>query len=675
VASSLPQRSLAAVASFRNPLTLKAMFADQVQGLDVPAAAKLVGIRQDRAADGAVEWTVTFRLPPLAGQLHQPRSRPPTPPVGGAADAEAAARLPRPAPLSDQQVAPVGFTASPPMPLAGIDRAQSRSVGTGLDQLALSRHTDAGSPTPDGHWPSSPFGFPRLPLRPNQQNRLFPLRCTVQKYMWGKFGCDSLVAAIAKNNDTDLTVTVEVPYAELWMGTHPSGPSMVMLQVPWRILTPLSDWLKLNPAMREMPRLKAPPPAAFPAGGGGGGGGGGGENGDGGGGSSTRLPFLFKVLSVRTALSIQAHPNKTLAAKLHREKPQHYKDDNHKPEMTIAVTPFEALCSFQKINSVLENCRACPELVAVVGREAVAALSAAAEKAAPLTPAWPTARWGRRGATARAGAERNSAKHAAPHSLPEGVSAAEAAARREAVVVPALKRVFTRLMTAEQALVKAQLDALMTRIESTSPMLRLPVDELAARIHEQYPHDVGVFCVYLLHHLVLEPSRNCLGTVWERSRYLLNYLVLEPGEALFLNANEPHAYLFGDCIECMAESDNVVRAGLTPKFKDVDVPCEMLTCDDGPRHLLDISQKCLGALRDAHLRRRPSLHGAPAADRRRRRAVHRAGARVPRGPGDGGGGWRRPPARVALRLDRGGGGGAREARGARPAAAAAWRWR
>ena len=79
---------------------------------------------------------------------------------------------------------------------------------------------------------------------------------------------------------------------------------MVMLQVPWRILTPLSDWLKLNPAMREMPRLKAPPHAAFPAGGGGGGGGGGGENGDGGGGSSTRLPFLFKVLSVRTALAL-----------------------------------------------------------------------------------------------------------------------------------------------------------------------------------------------------------------------------------------------------------------------------------------------------------------------------------------------------------------------------------
>ena len=37
------------------------------------------------------------------------------------------------------------------------------------------------------------------------------------------------------------------------------------------------------------------------------------------------------------------------------------------------------------------------------------------------------------------------------------------------------------------------------------------------------------------------------------------------------------AYLFGDCVECMATSDNVVRAGLTPKFKDVDRLCEMLT--------------------------------------------------------------------------------------------------
>ena len=46
--------------------------------------------------------------------------------------------------------------------------------------------------------------------------------------------------------------------------------------------------------------------------------------------------------------------------------------------------------------------------------------------------------------------------------------------------------------------------------------------------------------------------------------------------------NEPHAYLAGDCVECMANSDNVVRAGLTPKFKDVKTLCSMLNYDGSP---------------------------------------------------------------------------------------------
>lgn len=46
-------------------------------------------------------------------------------------------------------------------------------------------------------------------------------------------------------------------------------------------------------------------------------------------------------------------------------------------------------------------------------------------------------------------------------------------------------------------------------------------------------------------------------------------------------ANEPHAYVAGEIIECMACSDNVVRAGLTPKFKDVDNLVEMLTYSMG----------------------------------------------------------------------------------------------
>lgn len=77
---------------------------------------------------------------------------------------------------------------------------------------------------------------------------------------------------------------------------------------------------------------------------------------------------------------------------------------------------------------------------------------------------------------------------------------------------------------------------------------------LVLNLEKQYPDDVGVIAAFFL-----------------------NYVKLSPGEALYLGANEPHAYIKGECIECMATSDNVVRAGLTPKFRDVQTLCAMLT--------------------------------------------------------------------------------------------------
>ncbi|MFB6817117.1 mannose-6-phosphate isomerase, class I [Streptomyces sp. NPDC056347] len=50
---------------------------------------------------------------------------------------------------------------------------------------------------------------------------------------------------------------------------------------------------------------------------------------------------------------------------------------------------------------------------------------------------------------------------------------------------------------------------------------------------------------------------------------LLNHVELQPGEALFLGAGVPHAYLSGLGVEIMANSDNVLRCGLTPKHVDV----------------------------------------------------------------------------------------------------------
>ncbi|MFA4837853.1 MAG: mannose-6-phosphate isomerase, class I [Candidatus Neomarinimicrobiota bacterium] len=58
--------------------------------------------------------------------------------------------------------------------------------------------------------------------------------------------------------------------------------------------------------------------------------------------------------------------------------------------------------------------------------------------------------------------------------------------------------------------------------------------------------------------------------------FFLNLIHLKTGEAIFLPAGVPHAYVHGNIIECMANSDNVVRAGLTPKFQDIPTLIDIL---------------------------------------------------------------------------------------------------
>lgn len=58
--------------------------------------------------------------------------------------------------------------------------------------------------------------------------------------------------------------------------------------------------------------------------------------------------------------------------------------------------------------------------------------------------------------------------------------------------------------------------------------------------------------------------------------FVLNVVEILPGKAIYIAPNVPHAYLEGDLVECMACSDNVVRAGLTHKFKDVQTLLQML---------------------------------------------------------------------------------------------------
>lgn len=119
----------------------------------------------------------------------------------------------------------------------------------------------------------------------------------LKNYDWGKLGSQSEVAKLAKLNDENFIIDEKLPFSELWMGDHVSGQAVVK-----------STGELLGDAIQK--------------------------NRSGNIGSHAKLPFLFKVLSIRKALSIQVHPNKTEAERLHSQHPDIYKDPNHKPEVS-----------------------------------------------------------------------------------------------------------------------------------------------------------------------------------------------------------------------------------------------------------------------------------------------------------------------------------------------------
>ncbi|GAA2496514.1 mannose-6-phosphate isomerase, class I [Actinocorallia cavernae] len=105
----------------------------------------------------------------------------------------------------------------------------------------------------------------------------------------------------------------------------------------------------------------------------------------------------------------------------------------------------------------------------------------------------------------------------------------------------ALREVLTAILSADRA------DMARTVAEATAACARLGGDHAPyAGLAHHFPGDPGVIAAMLL-----------------------NHVRLQPGEALFLGAGVPHAYLDGLGVEIMANSDNVLRCGLTPKHVDV----------------------------------------------------------------------------------------------------------
>lgn len=234
---------------------------------------------------------------------------------------------------------------------------------------------------------------------------------------------------------------------------------------------------------------------------------------------SNCLPFLFKILSINKVLSIQAHPDKALGKILREQDPKNYPDDNHKPEMAIAVTDFEGLCGFKPLEELADELNRIPELRNIVGEQVANEFTTKIQTG-----------------------------------VVKGSSEDEENKRL-------LQAVFDKVMNASDEKVAQNARNLVQRAhERPNDFNKSELPELIIRLNKQFPEDIGLFC-------------GCL---------LLNHCKLQAGEGMFLRAKDPHAYISGDIVECMAASDNVVRAGFTPKFKDVKNLVSMLTYSYDP---------------------------------------------------------------------------------------------
>jgi mannose-6-phosphate isomerase len=294
------------------------------------------------------------------------------------------------------------------------------------------------------------------------KDRVLPITGKVQHYAWGGFYyLPKLLNIPVKKGET---------YAEFWLGTHERGSS--------ELKNGAENPVSLKDYVEAFPKQTLGEKANDIFG---------------------HLPYLLKVLDVKDMLSIQVHPSKEdaqLSFDAENEKgidraapERNFKDNNHKPELMLALSEFWLLHGFKTPKALQKILRETPELhflVPIFGGDNY-------------------------------------------------------------------KKLYRHVMELPQVQVDRHLKTLVERISSHFQSGKLNKDKedfWAARAALTYSHDGhidrGIFSVYFL-----------------------NLIHLQPGQAVYQDAGLPHAYLEGQNVEIMSNSDNVLRGGLTPKHVDV----------------------------------------------------------------------------------------------------------
>ncbi len=323
---------------------------------------------------------------------------------------------------------------------------------------------------------SSPFDPRPKWANMNGMKHAAILHNTIQHYPWGS---TELMPELLERENPE-----GEPFAEMWMGVHPRGPSQVLSTEGRR---PLAELVEKNADSFLGSAISDR--------------------------YGAKLPFLFKVLAAGEPLSIQAHPDKKRAEEgFAREEnagipidafERNYRDDNHKPEIICALTPFTAMCGFRTVEEL---------------RKGLSGVESDLIRQKLLPP----------------------------------LDADEGEDKR-------LKNFFTLLMRMDETETENLVRDLVRWAEGRQTIEA----SLVRRFHELHGIDRGI-----------------------AAPLYLNILTLKEGEALFQPAGVLHAYVEGMGVELMANSDNVLRGGLTKKHVDVDELLSILSFAPRPPDVL-----------------------------------------------------------------------------------------
>ena len=290
--------------------------------------------------------------------------------------------------------------------------------------------------------------------------KLYLIKGKIQNYAWG--GSEFIPNLLGIESTREKC-------AEYWLGAHQNAPSEVLIENEKR---PLNNFLNTDLIEKLGQKIAS---------------------------KFGRLSFLFKVLDVKEMLSIQVHPTKIEAEKgfkLENEMGiplkaanRNYKDDNHKPEIMVALGEFWLLHGFlpeDKLRTILKNIPEFTHLLPVFESQGYFGL---------------------------------------------------------------YKKVMEQSDEENNRILQPLIDRILPGYK-------------AGKLEKSNP-------AYWAAKAVDSSTNTTILDKGIYSIYFFNVVKANKGEAVFQDAGIPHAYLEGQNMELMANSDNVLRGGLTPKHVDI----------------------------------------------------------------------------------------------------------